>query len=112
MNESVELQSYLDTLMERKVYERVVCEDGATVSIQAGVGTYSTPCDKNEGPFTHVEAGFPSVEPPASWRAYAEDPTDLLNTVYARLPWDCVEEFLNVHDGVKSGELPPAAEEP
>ena len=101
-------------ILERKHYDRVVCADGASVSIQAGSGIYSTPRD-NEGPYTHVEAGFPSVEPPASWREYAEDfrvddRLTLCDTVYAYMPYDCVDEFINVHGGLMEGfefELPP-----
>ena len=96
-------------ILERKHYDRVVCADGASVSIQAGSGLYSTPRD-NDGPYTHVEAGFPSVEPPASWREYVEDPNDLCDTVYAYMPYDCVDEFINVHGGLMEGfefTLPP-----
>ena len=99
-------------IFDRKRYDRVVCADGASVSIQAGAGLYSTPRN-NEGPYTHVEAGFPSVEPPPSWRAYAEDPNDLLGTVYAYMPYDCVDEFINVHGGLMEGfefELPPRSD--
>ncbi len=95
----------------RKRYEPVVCADGASVSIQAGVGIYSIPRD-NVGPYTHVEAGFPSVDPPPSWREYAEDEPslDLRNTVFAYMPYDCVDEFINVHGGLLEGfefALPP-----
>ena len=98
-------------IFDRKRYERVVCADGASVSIQAGAGIYSTPRD-NVGPYTHVEAGFPSVDPPPSWREYAEadgwmTPRD---TVFAYMPYDCVDEFINVHGGLMEGfefELPP-----
>ena len=99
-------------IFDRKRYDRVVCADGAAVSIQAGAGVYSTPRN-NEGPYTHVEAGFPSVEPPPSWREYAEDPNDLLGTVYGYLPYDCVDEFINVHGGLMEGfefELPPRSD--
>lgn len=93
----------------RRRYAPVVCADGARVSIQAGAGLYSTPRD-NRGPYTHIEAGFPSVEPPASWRDYAEDPDDLTGTVYGYLPFACVDEFITVHGGHVSGELPPRGE--
>ena len=98
-------------IFDHKRYGRIVCADGASVSIQAGAGIYSTPRD-NRGPYTHIEAGFPSVEPPASWREYAEDPDALTDTVYAYMPYDCVDEFINVHGGLMEGvefELPPGA---
>jgi len=93
-------------IFDRKQYTRVVCADGVSVSIQAGEGIYSTPRD-NRGPYTHIEAGFPSVEPPASWREFAEDAENLCGTVYAYMPYDCVDEFINIHGGMVSGELPP-----
>ena len=104
-------------IFDRIRYERLVCADGASVSIQAGEGVYSTPRN-NEGPYTHVEAGFPSVEPPASWLAYAEDfrvddRLTLCDTVYAYMPYDCVDEFINVHGGLMEGfefELPPRSD--
>lgn len=102
---------YFEALAQRKTYQRIVCHDGASVSVQAGVGVYCTPDDTNDGPFTHVEAGFPSVEPPASWHEYAGDTTNFCETIYARMPWDCVEEFINIHGGMMSGELPPAGAE-
>jgi hypothetical protein len=102
------LESYLQDLINRKMYQHIVCADGATVSIQAGAGIYSTPRD-NRGPYTHIEAGFPSVEPPASWREYAEDFDNLIDSVYCYMPWDCVDEFINLHGGMVSGELPPRA---
>ena len=89
-----------------KIYERIVCADGAWVSVQAGQHAYCTPRD-DRGPYTHIEAGFPSVDPPASWRAYAEDLDNLTQTVYGYMPYDCVDEFIAVHGGMVSGELPP-----
>ena len=103
------MDAYIQDVIAGKRYPRIVCADGASVSIQAGTGIYSTPRD-NRGPYTHVEAGFPSVEPPASWREYAEDCDNLLGTVYGYMPYDCVDEFIAVHGGLVGGELPPRVE--
>jgi hypothetical protein len=100
----------INGILERKMYERIVCADGASVSIQAGEGTYCTPRN-NIGPYTHIEAGFPSVEPPASWREYADDASDLCDTVYGYMPYECVNEFIEIHGGMVSGELPPRDQE-
>lgn len=91
--------------MNTKIYEHIVCADGATVSIQAGKNMYSTPRD-NRGPYTHIEAGFPSVEPPASWLPYADDVGNLCDTVYGYMPYGRVDEFIEIHGGMVSGELP------
>ena len=100
---------------------RVVCQDGATVSIQAGGTHYCTPRDY-DGPYTAVEAGFPSVAPPASWNDYKEQTgrydtdtvewiaePDRFDTVYGYLPVEHVVEFINAHGGYVRGETPPMA---
>ena len=103
-------------------YQRIVCADGASVSIQAGkvipelellgigdtCGLYCTPRN-NKGPFTEVEAGYPSVNPPESWMQHCENPDRPTDTVYPYLPYQYVHEFINVHGGMVSGELPPEA---
>jgi len=115
------MTTYRDLLLTRPAYPPLVCADGAQVSLQAGYGLYSTPRD-NHGPYTHVEAGFPSVPPPASWRpyaefgiAYADDPDLIAGAIYAQLcaqlPWACVDEFIALHGGVVSTTaLPPRAD--
>ncbi|MFZ9902982.1 MAG: hypothetical protein ACO3FT_04935 [Ilumatobacteraceae bacterium] len=92
----------------KPLYQVIVCADGARVSVQASRHHYATPRN-DSGPYTHVEAGFPSVDPPASWRDYAEDPTRLTDTVYSYMPYDCVEEFITMHGGMVEGVLPPNA---
>lgn len=103
------MESNIQSAFARTFYERVVCADGASVSIQAGVGIYCTPRD-NRGPYSHVEAGFPSVPPPASWREYADGPPEEAE-VYGYLPWSCVDEFISAHGGMVSGALPPRSQE-
>ena len=97
-------------IFDRKRYERIVCADGASVSIQAGEGIYCTPRN-NIGPYTHIEAGFPSVEPPASWLPHAEDVVNLCDTVYGYMPYERVDEFIEIHGGMVSGELPQRDQE-
>jgi hypothetical protein len=97
--------------MSIKTYERIRCADGASVSIQAGRYMYCTPRN-DEGPYTSVEAGYPSVPPPASWMEfmdgdYADAPCD---TVYGYVPVAFVREFIETHGGMVGGELPSFAE--
>ena len=78
--------------------QRIVCKDGADLSVQASRTHYCNPRD-NDGPYTHVEVGFPSVAPPESWREYAEEwerPTD---TVYGYVPVELVQAFIDLHGG-------------
>ncbi len=88
-----------------KVFKRITCLDKASVSIQANQSAYCTP--RNDvGPYTEIEAGFPSVEPPISWHPYAED-RNLTDTVYGYMPSHLVWEFIDAHGGMIDGELPP-----
>jgi hypothetical protein len=94
--------------MVPEIRKRIECADGATVSIQATRYSYCTP--RNDvGPYTHIEAGFPSVLPPGSWMEYCEDGDKPLDTVYGYMPVACVKEFIDVHGGLVAGELPPFA---
>lgn len=66
---------YLDWIVCTPVKERefptprVICNDGETLSVQAGQCIYCTPRD-DFGPWDKVEVGFPSVTPPDSWEEY------------------------------------------
>jgi hypothetical protein len=97
----------------------VVCQDGASVSLQASHYHYCHPRE-DDGPYTAIEAGFPSVNPPKSWESFAEGGGTLdengqwqdteprwTETVYAYLPVTHVMEFLTEHGGVAHGQTPP-----
>lgn len=88
-----------------KLYKRIRCADGASVSIQAGETMYSTPREDN-AVYTHVEAGFPSEHPPDSWMEFCGDQARPTETVYGYLPVALVREFITAHGGVVDGELP------
>ena len=85
------------------------CADGFTVSVLAGIGAYCTPhwIDAKpgtdpEGPFTHVEVGFPSErpEPWDQWSEYAETPEEPTDTVYGQVPAGLVRALVDAHGGV------------
>lgn len=76
----------------------LLCNDGAVVSVQVGWHTYCEPRN-NVGPYTLVEAGFPSVIPPQSWLSYAEQCHDYRATIYPYLPLELVYEFVDTHGG-------------
>ena len=96
--------------MGNKLYKRVHCHDGYSVSIQAGKYKYSYPRD-DHGPYIEVELGFPSSADPLL-DGYAEnynaetfnDPTD---TVYPYVPVGIVRDLIIKHGGATSGEVPP-----
>lgn len=74
----------------------IECADGTTLSVQASTVHYSMPRE-NDGPYTHVEVGFPSVMPPW-WNSYAED-KDITETVAPFVPVGLVREFIDDHGG-------------
>ena len=85
----------------QSVRPRIICQDGESVSIQAGQFTYSAPREDGLNNYSAIEAGFPSVAPPDSWLEYAEDVDNLTGTVYAYLPVEIAQEFIDAHDGIK-----------
>lgn len=81
-----------------KPLPRLMCGDGFTISIQANGFAYCLP-RKWEGPYTHVECGFPSSEE-SDLMEYAEDPSDPTGTVYGYVPVEIVKSVLKKHGGV------------
>ena len=75
----------------------LVCRDGFNVSVQAGAKHYCEP-RSDEGPYTHVELGFPSA-PSDLLTEYAEDETAPTLTVYGYVPLGVVEALLESHGG-------------
>lgn len=87
-------------------YQLVICTDGHKVSIQASQFHYCEP--RNDiGPYTSIEAGFPSGEAPASWMKYAETQETPNETVYGYMPVELVQDYIQLHGGMESGQLPP-----
>ena len=77
------------------------------MSVQASRKHHSTP-RTDEGPYTHVEVGFPSFPPPHSWEQYckgnyAEKPC---HTVYLNVPVELVAQFVDMHCGLKGVDAP------
>lgn len=77
---------------------RIVCLDGFSISIQASRSAYCSPRE-NEGPYSHVECGFPSHTPGWELLTYAEDGCDPTNTIYPWVPYDVVRAELLSHGG-------------
>lgn len=94
----------------RKFFERVVCADGFSVSVQASSFNYCSPRN-NVGPWESVECGFPNAKDPAL-EEYAEDPeapieNGQVQTVYGWVPSKVVEKIIASHGGLVEGECPP-----
>ena len=100
----------------KAVNPRIVCTDGVSLSVQAGVFLYSTPRE-DTGPYIELEVGFIRAAgqnpnngkvftPPDTWRAYTADGDEFPTDVYGYIPIELVEEFIEEHGGIKTGKLP------
>lgn len=78
---------------------RIECFDGYSVSVQASVYAYCEPRETACWPYTSVELGFPT-ESDILIDEYAEDPDNLTETVYGRVPIEIVIDLINKHGGI------------
>lgn len=76
-----------------------ICPDGLRVSIQASRTHYCTPRN-NDGPYTHVELGYPNQTPPDYILEYAENDKTPCQTVYSYVPIELVDKWLQEHGGL------------
>ena len=90
----------------KKSYKMVTCADGFTISIQAGLRSYSEPSSDTAHAYESVELGFPN-RPCIFIKDYAEDLTDLTGTVYGYVPAHIVRKMIAGHGGIVSGTCPP-----
>lgn len=90
----------------KQVYEgacvirpHIYCEDGFEMSVQAGSGLYSTPReDLESGEYTACEVEFPSREEELLM-PYAKDPMEPIESVYAFVPVEVIEQIIEKHGG-------------
>jgi hypothetical protein len=74
----------------------IFCADGTEISVQASYTHHCIPCN-DEGPYSHLEVGYPNADPPESWAEYAE--YEYPSSIYARVPVALVREFIEAHGG-------------
>lgn len=86
--------------------ERVVCADGFSMSVQAGVCKYCQPRVSDAPKYDLVEVWFPTTEESIlmPYAKTSENPTD---AVYAYVPVELVTNVIVKHGGMVSGEVPP-----
>lgn len=91
---------------------KIVCVDGTTLSVQASRLMHCSPQDDN-GPYTHVEVGYPSCKVPSTWLPYKKSPDeDDRHTIYVRIPIHLVLFFIGAHGGIDiSATFSPAVKE-
>ena len=96
--------------MMKPYNERIVCQDGFTISVQGSEFNYSSPREDNPpNGYTHVECGFPSSKPTTqALLEYAEcfGDSGYTETVYGYVPVEVVEAELKAHGGIVKGHLP------
>ena len=91
--------------MKRKMYKRVHCKDGFSMSVQASQSAYCTPRSDTATYYTEVEVGYPNrMEPLLS--EYCEDPTRPCDTVYGYVPANVVSLIITKHGGLVNGTVP------
>ena len=91
------------TIRDRMTFEidsltpHVMCQDGFTMSVQAGKGLYSSPNDTSNY-YEAVEVGYPSEDEPLLSNHGYEDQPDC--GVYAYVPCSIVDEIIEKHGGI------------
>ena len=89
-----------------KIYKKIKCKDGFSMSVQAGETQYCYPRETGADKYTEVEIGFPN-RPEDLILEYAENGDRPTETVYAYVPASLVTLVIAKHGGMVSGELPP-----
>lgn len=75
----------------------IKCADGIELSVQASSTHYCIP-RFDHTTYTHVEVGYPTAIPPASWAKYADG--EYPDTaVYGYVPVELVREYVQAHGG-------------
>lgn len=82
---------------------RITCKDGFSMSVQASRFAYSEPRE-DQGPYTHVEVGFPSREVPILNRYIEMPDSDPTESVYPMVPIELVQRIIEECGGVE-GEI-------
>jgi hypothetical protein len=92
---------FIATYQEGRIYDvrpRIFCNDGFSMSVQAGYAIYSKPREHG-ATFTHYEIGFPSKKEDIIM-PYVEDAVSPTDTVYGMVPHDVVEAVIAKHGGI------------
>lgn len=97
-----------------QVFKKIVCADGFSLSVQASGFHYCQPRE-DRGPYTSVEAGFPTgidealqefAENPEEGLVARADGSSVVETVYPYVPARVIAALLERHGGVASGDCP------
>ena len=81
-----------------EIRNRIVCNDGFSMSVQGGYGHYCSPRTESEY-YKSMEIGFPSEEEPLIFE-YAENKNHYTETVYGWVPVEIIQEVIDKHGGI------------
>ena len=85
---------------------RIYCNDGFSMSVQAGKHLYCEPRENLEsGEYVSCEVGFPS-EKEELLLPYIEDPGRPKDTVYYEVPIEVIEKVIEKHGGWFDSRIP------
>lgn len=83
---------------------KIICNDGFEMSVQAGRFLYCKPrMDLPDGKYDSVEIGFPSEEEQLIID-FADDCSNLTDTIYPYVPVEIVDKVIEKHGGIKCYE--------
>ena len=89
-----------------KIYKKIKCKDGFSMSVQAGETQYCYPRENGADRYTEVEIGFPNRLEDLILE-FADDSDRPTETVYGYVPVSVVSLVIAKHGGIVEGELPP-----
>lgn len=91
--------TYGDGYILERPRPHVICKDGFRISVQASEFHYCSPRINGADMYETVELGYPNDED-VLIIDYAEDPSDLTETVYGFVPIELVNELVEKHGGI------------
>ena len=106
INEFIQKYRKVKTLvpgMTASFCPHVICKDGFKMSVQAGQSNYSTPRDVADS-YEDAEVGYPSEEE-LLLAKYAEDDTNLCDTVYGFVPCTLIDRVIEKHGGIDETQV-------
>jgi len=99
MNVTEYLKKTYDKASIHLVRKRIVCNDGFSISVQGGTIFHYCKPRVNANVYLQVECGFPS-EAESLLNRYAEDTSNLTDTVYPYVPIHLIERVILKHKGI------------
>ena len=97
-----------DFVTNNNLRSRVFFRNGSSISMQASNKHNCIPKD-DEGPYKSIELGFPQggIKLPEDFDNFRQD--DMSSNIFSFVPASEVVKIIEMNNGVKSGEVPPFA---